>query len=275
MNAAVGRGCSRWVVYFGAAGVLILVVFLFATARFMERSLVSLALRARQRVLEPSSPGSPPGGAGADRTQSRAARGPPDPGGSRSSPRRVPRPGHHRPRGPAPDRCRGRADQPRPRWALVRRRSGAEPLAVGLGPALRRSSVTRRFSLQAPFSPAGDQPEAVARLLRALEDGVAYQTLLGVTGSGKTYTMAQVIAAIDRPTLVLSHNKTLAAQLYQEFRASSRPMRSSTSSRTTTTTSRRLTSRRVTPTSRRRPRSTRKSTASGCRRPDPCSNAGT
>lgn len=60
MNAAVGRGCSRWVVYFGAAGVLILVVFLFATARFMERSLVSLALRARQRVLNRLPPDLPP-----------------------------------------------------------------------------------------------------------------------------------------------------------------------------------------------------------------------
>jgi len=70
-----------------------------------------------------------------------------------------------------------------------------------------------------PFSPQGDQPQAIEALTRGLRDGQAHQVLLGVTGSGKTFTMAKVIEAVNRPTLVLSHNKTLAAQLYQEFRA--------------------------------------------------------
>ncbi len=74
------------------------------------------------------------------------------------------------------------------------------------------------FQLAQPFSPAGDQPEAICKLVEGLADGLQYQTLLGVTGSGKTYTMANVIARIGRPALVLAPNKTLAAQLYAEFR---------------------------------------------------------
>ena len=74
------------------------------------------------------------------------------------------------------------------------------------------------FRLCLPFEPAGDQPEAIARLLEGLDDGLSYQTLLGVTGSGKTFTMANVIARCGRPALVLAPNKTLAAQLYAEFR---------------------------------------------------------
>ena len=74
------------------------------------------------------------------------------------------------------------------------------------------------FRLCLPFEPAGDQPEAIARLLEGLDDGLSYQTLLGVTGSGKTFTMANVIARSGRPALVLAPNKTLAAQLYAEFR---------------------------------------------------------
>ncbi len=74
------------------------------------------------------------------------------------------------------------------------------------------------FHLYRPFLPAGDQPEAIARLIEGLEDGLSFQTLLGVTGSGKTYTMANVIARTGRPALVLAPNKTLAAQLYSEFR---------------------------------------------------------
>jgi excinuclease ABC subunit B len=70
-----------------------------------------------------------------------------------------------------------------------------------------------------PFSPQGDQPAAIEALSRGLREGRPHQVLLGVTGSGKTFTMAKVIEAVNRPTLVLSHNKTLAAQLYQEFRA--------------------------------------------------------
>jgi excinuclease ABC subunit B len=75
------------------------------------------------------------------------------------------------------------------------------------------------FELVSPFSPAGDQPQAIESLVAGLRRGDAYQTLLGVTGSGKTMTMAHVIAAHARPTLVLSHNKTLAAQLYGELKA--------------------------------------------------------
>ncbi len=73
------------------------------------------------------------------------------------------------------------------------------------------------FQLTSPFEPAGSQPEAIKQLNEGLSSGEQYQTLLGVTGSGKTFTMANVIAAADKPTLVLAHNKTLAAQLYQEF----------------------------------------------------------
>ncbi|MFN6191640.1 MAG: excinuclease ABC subunit UvrB [Planctomycetia bacterium] len=74
------------------------------------------------------------------------------------------------------------------------------------------------FELVAPYAPAGDQPAAIDALVRGVEEGRASQVLMGVTGSGKTFTMANVIARVGRPTLVLSHNKTLAAQLYAEFR---------------------------------------------------------
>jgi len=74
------------------------------------------------------------------------------------------------------------------------------------------------FRLHQPFQPAGDQPMAIAKLVEGLNDGLSFQTLLGVTGSGKTYTMANVIARTGRPALVLAPNKTLAAQLYSEFR---------------------------------------------------------
>ncbi len=74
------------------------------------------------------------------------------------------------------------------------------------------------FQLHQPFQPAGDQPEAIARLIEGVEDGLSFQTLLGVTGSGKTFTMANVIAKLGRPALVLAPNKTLAAQLYAEMR---------------------------------------------------------
>ncbi len=74
------------------------------------------------------------------------------------------------------------------------------------------------FKLHQPYAPAGDQPEAIEELVRGLEAGERHQTLLGVTGSGKTYTVANVVARWGRPTLVISHNKTLAAQLYGEFK---------------------------------------------------------
>ena len=75
-----------------------------------------------------------------------------------------------------------------------------------------------KFNLKSDFSPTGDQPEAIADLVQGINDGIAAQTLLGVTGSGKTFTVANVIEQVERPTLILSHNKTLAAQLYQEFK---------------------------------------------------------
>ncbi|CAG9184418.1 excinuclease ABC subunit UvrB [Cupriavidus pinatubonensis] len=74
------------------------------------------------------------------------------------------------------------------------------------------------FQLYQPFPPAGDQPEAIRQLVEGVEDGLSFQTLLGVTGSGKTYTMANVIARMGRPAIVFAPNKTLAAQLYSEFR---------------------------------------------------------
>lgn len=74
------------------------------------------------------------------------------------------------------------------------------------------------FKLISDFSPTGDQPEAIAELVNGIRDGLPFQTLLGVTGSGKTFTIANVLQEVQRPTLVLSHNKTLAAQLYGEFR---------------------------------------------------------
>ncbi len=75
------------------------------------------------------------------------------------------------------------------------------------------------FKIHSPFEPSGDQPTAIAQLVKGIESGEKYQTLLGVTGSGKTFTVANVIQQTGRPTLILSHNKTLAAQLYAEFKA--------------------------------------------------------
>ena len=69
------------------------------------------------------------------------------------------------------------------------------------------------FKLVSEYSPTGDQPQAIDQLVKGLREGEGHQTLLGVTGSGKTFTMANVIAQVNRPTLILSHNKTLAAQL--------------------------------------------------------------
>ncbi len=75
-----------------------------------------------------------------------------------------------------------------------------------------------QFQLHSPFEPAGDQPAAIEALVRGLREKQQEQVLMGVTGSGKTFTMANVIQQVQRPTLVLSHNKTLAAQLYSEFK---------------------------------------------------------
>ncbi|MET1161169.1 MAG: excinuclease ABC subunit UvrB, partial [Pseudoxanthomonas sp.] len=79
--------------------------------------------------------------------------------------------------------------------------------------------MTDRFELVSSYSPAGDQPQAIAKLIEGFESGLAKQTLLGVTGSGKTYTIANVVQAVQKPTLVMAPNKTLAAQLYGEFKA--------------------------------------------------------
>jgi excinuclease ABC subunit B len=87
---------------------------------------------------------------------------------------------------------------------------------IPYGKALIRSS---RFQISTPFEPQGDQAAAIRQLLRGVEDGEKHQVLLGVTGSGKTFTMAKVIEALQRPALVLAHNKTLAAQLYREFKS--------------------------------------------------------
>ena len=78
--------------------------------------------------------------------------------------------------------------------------------------------MNKPFKLASQFQPAGDQPAAIARLLDGIESGLAHQTLLGVTGSGKTFTMANVIATLNRPTMILAPNKTLAAQLYGEMK---------------------------------------------------------
>src|SRR5437763_1608172 len=74
------------------------------------------------------------------------------------------------------------------------------------------------FDLVSPYEPAGDQPQAIAKLTEALRSGAKHNTLLGVTGSGKTFTVANLIRNIKKPALVISHNKTLAAQLYAEFK---------------------------------------------------------
>ncbi|TAA48207.1 excinuclease ABC subunit UvrB [Corallincola spongiicola] len=78
--------------------------------------------------------------------------------------------------------------------------------------------MSKPFKLHSQFAPAGDQPQAIEKLIDGLEAGLAHQTLLGVTGSGKTFTMANVIAELNRPTLIMAHNKTLAAQLYGEMK---------------------------------------------------------
>ncbi|MHC5214403.1 MAG: DEAD/DEAH box helicase family protein, partial [Planctomycetota bacterium] len=75
-----------------------------------------------------------------------------------------------------------------------------------------------QFKIQSAFEPQGDQPAAIDALVAGIAEGKRHQTLLGVTGSGKTFTMANVVERIQRPALVISHNKTLAAQLYEEFK---------------------------------------------------------
>src|SRR3989339_2066722 len=81
------------------------------------------------------------------------------------------------------------------------------------------SKDNRKFKLVSDFSPMGDQPMAIDQLVRGLNAGKRFQTLLGATGTGKTFVMAKLVEAIQRPTLVIAHNKTLAAQLFSEFKS--------------------------------------------------------
>src|SRR5687768_5125300 len=78
--------------------------------------------------------------------------------------------------------------------------------------------MSEPFEVISPFKPEGDQPQAIDKLVAGVREGKKFQTLMGVTGSGKTFTMAHTIAQLNKPTLVISHNKTLAAQLYEEFK---------------------------------------------------------
>jgi excinuclease ABC subunit B len=79
-------------------------------------------------------------------------------------------------------------------------------------------AMNRPFKVHAPFEASGDQPQAIAELVKGIREGARFQTLLGVTGSGKTFSIAKVVEAVQKPCLVISHNKTLAAQLYGEFK---------------------------------------------------------
>ena len=74
------------------------------------------------------------------------------------------------------------------------------------------------FVVKSPYKPSGDQPQAIEQLVKGFKEGNQFETLLGVTGSGKTFTMANVIQQLQKPTLIIAHNKTLAAQLYSEFK---------------------------------------------------------
>ena len=78
--------------------------------------------------------------------------------------------------------------------------------------------MERKFELVSKYKPAGDQPKAIEKLVKGIQEGDDTQTLLGITGSGKTFTIANVIEQVQKPTLIIAHNKTLAAQLYNEFK---------------------------------------------------------
>lgn len=82
----------------------------------------------------------------------------------------------------------------------------------------RENHIMDHFELVSQYAPTGDQPQAIETLVKGFKEGNQFQTLLGVTGSGKTFTMANIIQQLNRPTLIISHNKTLAAQLYGEFK---------------------------------------------------------
>ena len=121
-----------------------------------------------------------------------------------------------------------------------------------------------KFVLKAPYQPTGDQPQAIEALVKGFREGNQCQTLLGVTGSGKTFTMANVIEQLQKPTLVIAHNKTLAAQLYGEFKEMfpDNAVEYFVSYYTTTITSRRPTFLPRTPTLPRTLLSTRRSISS-------------
>jgi superfamily II DNA or RNA helicase len=130
------------------------------------------------------------------------------------------------------------------------------------------------FKFVAPFQPTGDQPQAIDRIVDGLERGVRNQTLLGATGTGKTATLAWAIERYQKPTLVLAHNKTLAAQLYSEFREFF-PERVEYFVSYPTTTSRRRTCPGATRISRRTRHETTRSTAFAMPRPTPSSSGAT
>ena len=121
------------------------------------------------------------------------------------------------------------------------------------------------FQLVTSYSPKGDQPRAIDQLMEGLSAGEKHQVLLGVTGSGKTFTMAKVIEQSNRPALILAHNKTLAAQLYHEFKQFFPSNAVEYFVSYYTTSSRRRTFPPATCTSKRKPRSTRNSTSCGSR----------
>lgn len=129
------------------------------------------------------------------------------------------------------------------------------------------------FKLHSEYAPTGDQPQAIDELSNGVMEGVPYQTLLGVTGSGKTFTMANIIQRTGKPTLILSHNKTLAAQLYSEFKSFSPKTRCTISCRITTIISLKPTSLRRTNTLRKTCKSTRKSTVCASARSQHCFRA--
>src|SRR3954470_6481401 len=92
------------------------------------------------------------------------------------------------------------------------------PQFCALAKVVGQRNAMPDFEVVSPFQPQGDQPAAIDKLARGAQEGKQFQTLMGATGTGKTFTMAHTVARLQRPTLVISHNKTLAAQLYEEFR---------------------------------------------------------
>jgi len=133
----------------------------------------------------------------------------------------MPRPSRARPRPVRSKEDAGEQQAPAPRSRAAEQfhRSGDEVRRKLLEERLAPAPLDTRFKLTSEFEPKGDQPRAIDELTRGLERGDKDQVLLGVTGSGKTFTIASAIARVNRPALVLAHNKTLAAQLYQEFKA--------------------------------------------------------